>query len=58
MLLKESEISLAEGGGTYLSCTTVDSPLEMRSCIIFNNSGGSESSVALIVSRTICDTAR
>ena len=59
MFLNESEMSLAVGdGGTYLSRTTVDSPLAIRSCIIFNNSGGSESSVALMVSRTICDTCR
>ena len=52
--LNESEISDIEGcGGAYLSCA-VDTPLAIRSCIIFNNSGGSISSVALIVNRTIC----
>lgn len=51
--LKASEISEMVGG-TCFSCTTVDTPLEILSCISFSSTGGRDSSVALIVNRTIC----
>lgn len=52
MFLNESEISLAVGGAGR--STTADMPCAILSSINFNSTGGTPSSVALIVNRTIC----
>ncbi len=51
MLLNVSDVSLGVGE-TYLS-GTVDMPAVSLSCMSFRTTGGTFSSVALIVSRTI-----
>lgn len=50
MLRKASEICSREGAS---NSGDVDTPAESRSCIYFNKTAGTESSVARIVSRII-----